>query len=45
MENRELIDKPQNNDDLLREVVGDSENDIKRKQKLQESDLDTTTVE
>ncbi len=40
MENRELIDKPENNDDILREVVGDDANDTKRKQDLSESDLD-----
>ena len=30
-----------NEDNLLREVVGDDANDAKRKQKLEESDLDT----
>ena len=40
MENRKLIDKQENDDNILREVVGDDANDTKRKQDLSESDLD-----
>jgi hypothetical protein len=40
METKELIDKPENDDNILREVVGDDANDTKRKQDLSESDLD-----
>ena len=40
METKELIDKPENNDNILREVVGDDSNDAKRKQNLSESDID-----
>tara|TARA_B100001250_G_scaffold125193_1_gene106450 strand:+ start:2790 stop:2927 length:138 start_codon:yes stop_codon:yes gene_type:complete len=40
MENRKLIDKQENDDNILREVVGDDANDTKRKQDLSESDID-----
>tara|TARA_E500000331_G_scaffold175376_2_gene169240 strand:- start:16576 stop:16749 length:174 start_codon:yes stop_codon:yes gene_type:complete len=37
---KDLIDKPEKSDDLLREVVGDYLQDTKRKQNLSESDID-----
>lgn len=37
---KDLIDKPEKSDDLLREVVGDYLQDAKRKQSLTESELD-----
>jgi|TARA_B100000287_G_C20351093_1_gene669816 hypothetical protein len=39
---RGLVENPPKNDSILREVVGDYLQDAKRKQKLNESDLDTT---
>ena len=37
---KDLVDKPEEKDNLLREVVGDFLHDAKRKQNLSESDID-----